>query len=418
MLEWVTGGGQFSIAYRVLDAQFWGVPQRRRRIALVADFGGTTAPEILFERESVCRNTAESGEPGEAITSAAESSLSTTSEHDSPIAIHLTQTPISGAVAPCLSSGNTISGQCTCGVFQAPTYCIQGNCIDRADNAGCNGKGWTEGVSYTLNTIDRPAVFAAGFNYRQGQKAYGIAYETEKYPTLRAGMNDAAVHIAVDNHPQDSRVSFSKNDTVQTLSAKMGEGGGNTPMVFSIDRAAFNQGANAKFDMGIDENGPAYTVVAKGPGAVCVSGDVAGTLDASYYKGCGSRGGIEREVIATNYGIVRRLTPLECERLQGYPDGWTDIGDWVDSKGKRHKGDSDNARYKALGNSIALPPWLWVLARLTLACGADTTMGSLFDGIGGFPLIWEYLNGRGACIWASEIEEFAIAVTKMRFPEE
>ena len=53
--------------------------------------------------------------------------------------------------------------------------------------------------------------------------------------------------------------------------------------------------------------------------------------------------------------IVRRLTPLECERLQGFPDGWTDIGDWVDSKGKKHKGESDSPRYKALGNSIALP---------------------------------------------------------------
>lgn len=54
--------------------------------------------------------------------------------------------------------------------------------------------------------------------------------------------------------------------------------------------------------------------------------------------------------------IVRRLTPVECERLQGYPDGWTDIGDWVDSKGKKHK-LTDTPRYKALGNSIALPQW-------------------------------------------------------------
>lgn len=428
-MEWVTGGGRFSIAWRVFDAQFWGVPQRRRRIALIADFGGETAPEILFERESVRGDITESSEQREAVTAVTQSSVRAASGND-PVAFHLTQTPVNGDVAPCLSSGNPNSGQCMCGVFQ-PTYCIQGNCIDRADTAGCNGKGWTEDVSYTLNTIDRPAVAynfngvvppritAAGFSYCQGQKAQGIAYEAEKAPTLRAGTHDAAVHIAVDNHPQDSRVSFSKDNKVQTLSAQMGMGGGNTPMIYSIDRAAYNQGVNAKYNMGIDENELAFTVVAKGPGAVCISGDdVAGTLDASYYKGCGSRSGIEREVVS-NYGIVRRLTPLECERLQGFPDGWTDIGDWTDSKGKLHKGENnDNARYKALGNSIALPSWVWVLMRLSVGCGADTSMGSLFDGIGGFPLIWEYLNGRGSCLWASEIEEFAIAVTKKHFPEE
>ena len=61
--------------------------------------------------------------------------------------------------------------------------------------------------------------------------------------------------------------------------------------------------------------------------------------------------------------IVRRLTPMECERLQGYPDGWTDIGEWIDSKGKKHK-DADSPRYKALGNSIALPYWSWMAERM------------------------------------------------------
>lgn len=112
--------------------------------------------------------------------------------------------------------------------------------------------------------------------------------------------------------------------------------------------------------------------------------------------------------------IVRRLTPLECERLQGFPDGWTDIGEWVDSKDKPRK-PADSARYKALGNSIALPPWFYVLAKLSLCCGADKTMASLFDGIGGFPLIWQTLNGEGTCLWASEIEDFPIAVTQQRF---
>lgn len=111
---------------------------------------------------------------------------------------------------------------------------------------------------------------------------------------------------------------------------------------------------------------------------------------------------------------VRRLTPLECERLQGFPDGWTGIGGWVDSKGKTRK-TTDSARYKALGNSIALPPWKWVLKRICAQYERDATMASLFDGIGGFPLIWEQLNGKGSCLWASEIEEFPMAVTRKHF---
>lgn len=115
--------------------------------------------------------------------------------------------------------------------------------------------------------------------------------------------------------------------------------------------------------------------------------------------------------------IIKRLTPLECERLQGYPDGWTDIGDWVDSRGrKRHT--SDTARYKALGNSIALPFWFWLLRRISAQYERPATLGSLFDGIGGFPLCWERCNGNGTALWASEIEEFPIAVTKKRFGDD
>ena len=116
--------------------------------------------------------------------------------------------------------------------------------------------------------------------------------------------------------------------------------------------------------------------------------------------------------------ILRRLTPLECERLQGFPDNWTKIGTWTDSKGKKHK-ESDGPRYKALGNSIALPFWEWMAGRMVGFLRDEgeehPTMASLFDGIGGFPLVYQ----RQGCepVWASEIEEFPIAVTKKHFPE-
>lgn len=123
----------------------------------------------------------------------------------------------------------------------------------------------------------------------------------------------------------------------------------------------------------------------------------------------------DRNYLVRGQTVVRRLTPLECERLQGYPDHWTDIGEWIDSKGKKHK-DADSPRYKALGNSIALPFWEWLAERMLNELGEEhPTMASLFDGIGGFPFVFS----RHGCepVWASEIEEFPIAVTKIHFPE-
>lgn len=131
-----------------------------------------------------------------------------------------------------------------------------------------------------------------------------------------------------------------------------------------------------------------------------------------------SAGGNQQAVLAgqRTRWIVRRLTPTECERLQGYPDGWTDIGEWTDTKGKKHK-PADSPRYKALGNSIALPQWFWIAQKMKPYMGDGAKLGSLFDGIGGFPLAWETTYGIGTARWASEIEEFPIAVTKKRFPE-
>lgn len=148
-----------------------------------------------------------------------------------------------------------------------------------------------------------------------------------------------------------------------------------------------------------------------------------GIKENNIFQTMGTRGGQEYEPHTLmileecmDNTVVRRLTPMECERLQGYPDHWTDIGEWTDSKGKLHK-DADSPRYKALGNSIALPFWEWMAKRMISHLDTEQpTMASLFDGIGGFPLVYS----RAGCepIWASEIEEFPIAVTKIRFPEE
>ena len=128
----------------------------------------------------------------------------------------------------------------------------------------------------------------------------------------------------------------------------------------------------------------------------------------------------------TKKAIVRRLTPKEAERLQGFPDDWTNIGEWTDSKGKKRQ-TTDSARYKALGNSIAVGYannkqgfWCWLAERMVDQIKAEgveePTMASLFDGIGGFPLAFSAYGCKP--VWASEIEEFPIAVTKRHFPEE
>lgn len=112
---------------------------------------------------------------------------------------------------------------------------------------------------------------------------------------------------------------------------------------------------------------------------------------------------------------ARRLTPLECERLMGFPDNYTLIDDWRDSSGRMHRGDQDAPRFRALGNSIAGGRnsfWDWVLRRISAQYDYRPTMASLFDGIGGFPLIWDDINGDGSTLWASEIDEFTINVTK------
>lgn len=397
-------GGRWSVAWRVLDAQHWGVPQRRRRIALVADFGGDTAWEILFNRQSMSGYPAESGAEGEGPATGAES----------------------GAGGAGKDAGSVI--------------CLQGNAIDRADTAGCNGKGWKEDVCYTLNTIDRPAV-CAGFKLGNSEQARSIGYAEEQSPTLNAecGGNKPAVMCLNDQGGNVMGVSHDVSGTLRaqehghqpsildmshacdvirdcgevapSLQARMGTGGNQIPLTYQMQGFGdYREGGVASSCKQRDFKDSTDLVCSVDCRNFTEGGEINGTLQA---KESGGQSLNLNNTVRQNM-VVRRLTPLECERLQGFPDHWTDLGEWTDSRGKRHK-DADSPRYKALGNSIALPPWKWLLKRLCGNYERDATMASLFDGIGGFPLVWEQLNGRGTCLWASEIEEFPIAVTKRRF---
>lgn len=542
-----------SLAWRLFDAQYWGVPQRRRRIYLVIDLTGQRAGEILFKSESLRRHTPQGEVPWKRTTSKIKGSLGTAdragkaeSEEVKPLAIATQQVnaEMSEDVSPTLTAANGTSGSnrvyvvlndqggsvmdvsenitgalraeshghapivvdpekevygiCSMasnsmksdnpdsGIYKAdviktldtsggnpscnqggnvvvePVYCIQGNCIDRSDTAGCNGKGWKEDVAYTLTTIDRPAVAysvhenqvsdvtitkelastittgggkpgqgypciledksakaygvcskgngdtflsdkaytmttgggqagqgypcileeksdCAAFLGKQGDAARGIGYSEKVAPTLTAGeppqvveyneqipyagggfadydegkfatlkasggdvgggsetlvagfayqvgpgiphlpyteeksptlVSNQQMGVLIDNHGQDCRWRECTDGVCPTLAANMGTGGNNMPLY--VDDKAISSTVGCFMHQ--DE-------------------EVAQCLAARDYKD---------PQIVTKHSIVRRLTPIECARLQGFPDTWLD-------------GESDAAQYKALGNSVALP---------------------------------------------------------------
>lgn len=141
--------GRWSVAWRTHDAQYWGVAQRRKRIALLVDFGGLTAGDIMFDPQLLRKTTDSSGVKAFADTGDRRGCLQVPSDPQG-----MPWNPEQSGTERQGTAGG--SADCT---GAASTFCLQGNGIDRADTAGCNGKGWREDVSYTLNTIDRPAVY-------------------------------------------------------------------------------------------------------------------------------------------------------------------------------------------------------------------------------------------------------------------
>lgn len=340
---WPTAGilhdemGTWSVAWRVHDAQFWGVPQRRRRIALVADFGGMSAPEILFERAGMSRDLEPSIPPWQGIArNPADSSAGydrvVEGENDclTPWDVQSRRVYKAFGKWPAIYAGEggghgyVMQSKQEHMLFAAEPVTYPGVGITSKQNASNPQPGCP---CHTLNTDSR--------NYVCMLQTNGIEYDEKKGHALRTD-------------------------------------GGLTAMTTVVVNAPYQQNT----------------------GPLMANSHIA-----------------EKRL----RWIVRRLTPLECERLQGYPDGWTDIPD-TEVNGKKVKA-SDSARYKALGNSIALPFWTWMFERMSGYLPHNATLGSLFDGIGGFPLCWERIHGKGTARWASEVEPFCIAVSKRRLGE-
>ena len=484
-------GNGWSLAWRQLDSQYFGVAQRRKRIALIIDLGGQRAGEILFERTGLsrhpdpripawkevtgltanrptgndrvvgagccCKSSRDAG-CGRTETNRAgksEAAERTSSDKCCEAAAYTLKIRSGcagggkGALVQTEKTGtlSTLQDQTLFQLIQEPTYCISGNMVDRATKQ--NGMGVGENISFTMDTVNRHAV-AYGIQEEspeqpvilESNQVHATVSQTGICPTLPASMglgggyvpmvtdHPADKPIVFENHAQDARYKEASTCS-PTGCDRWGTGGGNTPLVAV-------PGQVTSYGIG---NGQANAYASK---------EKSGTLDTMHdaqavaieYSGClnpwdtqarrvygkdgtfpslpsrETAGGNQQAVLAgqRTRWIVRRLTPTECERLQGYPDGWTDIGEWTDTKGKKHK-PADSPRYKALGNSIALPQWFWIAQKMKLYMGDGAKLGSLFDGIGGFPLVWETTYGTGTARWASEIEEFPIAVTKKHFPE-
>lgn len=465
-------GGRWSVAWRTHDAQYWGVPQRRRRISVVADFGGDTAHEILFDRKSVSGDIAESGAAGEGFAEAAESGFNPAGG-DCMTAWDCQSKRIfdTNGKSPTLQGG-VGGGVNNPAIFAAipindKATRWQGGGESRNHDGSGNGLGigkegdpsptltagdrhgvmcmtpWDaqsqrvydgNGVSPTLSSrenrgLNREAVLCAGFKAGQGAQAGGIGYSEEVSPPLAAapsGTNQTPAVVALDmTHGCD--VIRECGERVPSLQARMGTGGNQVPLVaYGIGNGQANEDSVMAEEVSqtLNTMHDAQAILYQPKSAMeenWAESETKNALRAGESKvshalranaGCAYRE--DAETYPVQNMVVRRLTPLECERLQGFPDGWTDIGDYTDSTGKKRK-TSDSARYKALGNSIALPFWRWMFGRMAAYLPEGATLGSLFDGIGGFPLCWENIHGAGTAIWASEIEEFPIAVTKLRF---
>ena len=429
-------GDGFSVAWRVLDAQYWGVPQRRKRIYLVADFAGGSAGKILFESEGLSGYSAESfrswqgaaadagegfGETGTFclndqggqrmdLTEDVTNTLRAESHHP-PLVFenHSQDSRYTGPldVAQTVLSTFGTGGNNQPFVVETPkTLKIRSGCEgggkgaliqdDKSATLGCNN-------DQTLFVPTAFGICSKESNAMKSDNPHSGFYKADTSRTLDGNGGNPSCNqggmavVALEGNgarPSHKGSGFSEDNVSFTLNATEQHG-----VAYGIDRATYNMGQNAQFGIAVEEE-VEPTMVAKGPGAVAhpvyttsknsyhteAEEDVANTLVATDYKD-------PPTISEEPYYIVRRLTPTECARLQGFPDWWcNDLGTekpsdeemyyWYkvfetwrlatapESKPKTSKqikkwlADpySDSAEYKMWGNGVALPCVVFVLS--------------------------------------------------------
>jgi DNA (cytosine-5)-methyltransferase 1 len=424
-------GDQFSLAWRVYDAQYWSVPQRRKRIYLVADLGGHTAPQILFKQDSLFGDSAQGKETRQGAATCSEAGTGDPGRN--PICIETHGIPISFA---CNQRDEARDLHDVSGAIQAQPGMKQQTFIAAAFSAGqgekAGGIGYQGECAPTLKASESgsnmvPSVLCLN---DQGGSIMNVSHnitgtlraQMDGHPPLVLGSQQGGAEICInlcptitsaagtsgnnqpvlfENHGIDSRYT-GPHEVAPTMSARYGTGGNNVPLISQmkvisedecgesphpetyciagniIDRQDHNGGNGMGFQPNISytlNTADRHCVFSQQRSDEYVHNDVVSTQSARQYKdstdliceldvaGLDCRNGTENGELSgtlqskTDGGyslnnlhpvrvgkLIRRLTPLECERLQGFPDYWTDI-----------PGASDSARYKALGNSVAIP---------------------------------------------------------------
>lgn len=299
LLQALDGLG-YGLAWRFLDAQYFGVAQRRRRVYIVGSLGSTRACEVLFEPESLRWNHPSSQAKRQALARVAGGGA-----HGADAG--------SGCLTPWDSQSRRVYEQDGCW----PT-------LDTRERSGGDGR-------------------AVAFLPNAGGKAGGIAYEHELSPTLKTEHNPAV--LCASNRGPRSSIG---EDVAPSLMASDDK---NPNVVL----CATDSTANASISEGFAPTLTAH--VAKNAGYV-FSPKNAATAGLSVSRETSPTLSATKQPAVSGGGMVRRLMPVECERLQGFPDSWTD----VPYKGKDHAPDSP--RYKALGNSMAVPVMAWIGRRI------------------------------------------------------
>lgn len=440
-IKWPRAGAiladHYSLAWRTMDAQHWGVPQRRLRISLVLDLTGGRAGEILFEPESLRGHFAPGVTPGQATAGTIENGAGTADRAFTLKIRSGCEGGGKGALVQTEKSAtlSTLQDQ-TLFVAEPPRAYSFDSLASNSMKSGNPHSGCREvEIAKTLDTSPPdPAKNQGGIAILDA-----LPFDTTQITSPQNGskphFGDPCHPLAATAHPPAAVCLNYINPVADPLIYDArGNGDGITSPTMTGDHNSRVTDYTAITLQGDTVAGALLARDYKGPGRADSLGRViAQSIGADLYNGTLTGDKAVTLTTATGQGgantgpsviekiirwIVRRLTPTECERLQGYPDGWTDLGEWIDSKGKTHK-DADTPRYKALGNSIALPQWYYVLGGIADRLPEDATLGSLFDGIGGFPYVWAQLHAgrKELCVWASEIEEFPIAVTKKWFPE-
>lgn len=351
---------------------------------------------------------------GESPSAAKESRLSWILEDNVPQKFYLSARACQGILVRASRRGKTFTRTPKTSITGYDRVVESGNCIaSDAESEGARRSG-KEGTRRVLESDNRetstrcaePAAYTLKIRSGCEGGGKGALVQTELSATISTLQDQTLICLAenpslhnlkqkispvvFESHSQDARYT-QQGDTSPTCTAQWGTGGNNMPLV--VEKKTFAMQRIGEYK----------------------ESEQASTMKSRDYKDATDL--ITEKETKNLRWIVRRLTPLEDERLQGFPDGWTDIGDWIDENEKKHK-TSDAARYKALGNSIALPQWYWIFQKMKPYIGENPTLGSLFDGIGGFPLVFESTYGDGTAIWGSEIDSFCVAVTKKHFPED